>query len=226
MNQNQNNEAVLFENNNSKNLLVTFGGISQGFSGPAFEFFKSLKDVDCDKIFIRDFKQAWYHNGIDNKIKSIEELKKWLQNTIAENEYQNVCFMGNSMGGYAAMLLGTLLNVNTIMSFAPQSYINPFNRILNRDFRWRKQMSFIYKSPTKVKEYFDLKSFFKKHNQYNSDIKIYYSTNHRLDKNHAERLTEIKNVSLFPFSKGGHGVAKDLRDSGELHNILNNIFLK
>lgn len=55
----------LEEFNGNKNLLVSFGGIAQGLGMPVFEFFNSISDIPCDKIFLRDFHQAWYQKGVD-----------------------------------------------------------------------------------------------------------------------------------------------------------------
>lgn len=216
--------GILIELNNNKNLLVSFGGINQGLGIPVFEFFNSLKELECDKIFIRDFNQMWYQNGADKNIDSILELRNFLEEKMVEGKYEKVCFMGNSMGGYGAILFGTMLNVHNIISFAPQTFIDTFNRLISFDYRWKKQMNSIHKNPRKVKSFFDLKVYLNKNDNYNSIISIYYSSKHRLDKIHAERLKNIKGVQLFSFKEGGHSVVKTLRDSGKLNILLKEIF--
>src|SRR5690554_537187 len=88
----------------NKNLLVSFGGIYQGLGIPVFEFFNSISDIECDKIFLRDFNQAWYHKGVDSNLDDMEKVIEFLRSTIRKNKYDKVCFLGNSMGGYAALL--------------------------------------------------------------------------------------------------------------------------
>lgn len=56
-------------------LLISFGGIRQGMGIPVVEFFNSLKDAKCDKIFVRDFHQMWYHKGVNKDILSIPDLE-------------------------------------------------------------------------------------------------------------------------------------------------------
>ena len=41
------------------------------------------------------------------------------------------------MGGYAALLFGNILKVDKVLSFAPQTFIDKTNRLINCDFRWR-----------------------------------------------------------------------------------------
>lgn len=48
------------------------------------------------------------------------------------------------MGGYGAILFGNMLEVDRVISFAPQSYINRWNRLINRERRWEKQIRNIY----------------------------------------------------------------------------------
>ena len=49
------NKEVLTDFNKHEVLLVSFGGISQGLGMPVFEFFNSISDIACDKIYFRDF---------------------------------------------------------------------------------------------------------------------------------------------------------------------------
>jgi hypothetical protein len=126
------------------------------------------------------------------------------------------------MGGYGAILLGLLIKVDRIISFAPQTFIDKKNRFFFWDRRWRKQMNSIHKNKNKHKEFFDLKKIFK--NNFKQQIDIYYSSRHRLDRIHAERLKGIENVKLHGYSSGGHAVVKTLRDSGELNDILSKMF--
>lgn len=208
----------------SENLLVTFGGVQQGIGIPVFEFFNSVKDLNCDKIFIRDFSQTWYQKGIDDETNHIDLLEKKLKDIIEENNFKKICFIGNSMGGYAAILLGSLLKINSVLSFAPQTFIDRKNRLINLDFRWRKEMREIHKNPSKKPEYFDLLNFLNKNNNPETAIEIFYSPKHRLDKIHAERLRGFKNIELIPTIEGGHNIIKTIRDTGELNTLLNSFF--
>lgn len=216
-----NKEGFLVEQKGSKHLVVTFGGINRGIGLPVFEFFNILSESNIDKVFVRDFFQMWYLNGVDDTINTLEKLKVQLENII--KDYERVTFIGNSMGGYAAILFGTLLNVNKVISFAPQTFIDARNRFWKFDIRWRKQINNIHK--TKVcKEYYDLKSFFNHNNiSEKPSIEIYYSSNDRLDKLHAERMQSFKNINLFEFKDGGHEVIRVLKESGQLHTILRNL---
>jgi len=214
--------GILKDLRGSKNLLITFGGIKQGIGIPVFEFFNSVSIIDCDKVFIRDFNQAWYQKGIDNDINTLEKTTHYIEKLLLTQQYNKVCFLGNSMGGYAAILFGLKFNIDKVISFAPQTFINRFNRMLYLDFRWRKQISNIYKQ--KKKGIYDLKTIFELYKNSTTKVKIIYSIKHRLDKIHAERLKKYNQVHLVPMAKGGHAIVKSIRDNDGLLKLIKSSF--
>jgi hypothetical protein len=209
------NKGITYDFNDNNTVLVAFGGINQRMGMPIFEFHKTISGIQADKIFIRDFSQAWYQKGIDFQINSISALIDHLRSVLFERNYDRVCFIGNSMGGFAAILLGTILNVDHIIAFSPQTFIDKWNRLYYLDFRWKNQINSVHKNKNKIKEYFDLKSFLPK-KTYNSIIEVYYSPLHRLDRIHAKRLKNIKNIDLNKVYEGGHAIVKTLKNEGIL----------
>jgi predicted esterase YcpF (UPF0227 family) len=116
--------------NNNKNLIICFGGFYLKMGNiPPFEFLNYLSSIytnKCDLYFFIDRKQCWYHNGIHNITTNIDETVDYLKNII--KNYEKVIFMGNSAGGYAAILFGSLCNVSNVISFIPQTILNnPIN---------------------------------------------------------------------------------------------------
>ena len=68
-------------------------------------------------IFIRDNKKQWYLEGINNDINSIEKLEVFLK---SETKGYKTIMIGSSAGGYAAVLFGSLLKSEYIISFNGQ----------------------------------------------------------------------------------------------------------
>lgn len=160
-----------------------------------------------------------------NELDHIEKIIEYLKQIITQNEYEKVCFLGNSMGGYGAILFGNILEVDRVLSFAPQSFINKWNRLINRDNRWKKQIENIYSFDNKRIDFFDLKEHLKNNPSNKTILEIFYSPNHRLDKKHAERLKKINNIVLHPIQEGGHGVVKTVKNSGQLKDIIKSTLL-
>jgi hypothetical protein len=217
-------EGILISKAASENLLASFGGINQNLGMPVFEFYNSIKDINCDKIFLRDFHQSWYQKGVDDNINNIDKLIVFLSNET--NTYKKVCFLGNSMGGYAALLFGNILKVNKILAFAPQTFIDKTNRLLNLDFRWKKELKNVFDSSYKRSEFFDLKKYFISTKNQFKNAEIFYCPSHRLDRVHAERLKMLPNVSLRMIKEGNHAIVKTLRDNGELKKIILKSFMQ
>jgi len=213
------------EDNDSKKLLVTFGGIRQGMGMPVYEFYNSLKDLDCDKIFIKDVYQAWYHKGVNEEINSILKLKVLLEEVVKKKPYDKIVFIGNSMGGYGAILFGILLNVDCVVAFSPQTFINKLNRLWFKDGRWDKEISNVYFNNSFQKKFYNLKNFLR-NNTYSTQIDIFYSANDKLDSLHSERLKSLKKVTLYSYQKGDHNLIKELRADDELFRIIRERILK
>lgn len=214
----------LFDLQGHKNLLVSFGGMHQGTRKPMFEFYRCLSTIECDKIFLREPNQAWYQKGVDSRIDHIDKLIEYLKKVITDQEYERICFLGNSMGGYAAILFGTLLNIDTVIAFAPQTFIDRINRIKYYDHRWKEEIAAMRLYPLKKTEYFDLKAQLAKVGDFKTSIKVYYDPGDRLDRKHAERLKSFPQVELRPEAEGGHLLVKYIRDKGELNAIIQSSF--
>jgi len=211
--------GVLVEQNGFRNLLVSFGGIRAGMGMPIFEFYNSFDSFQCDKIFIKDEKQCWYQKGINDSIPTIGAVEQYLREIIAG--YDKVCFTGNSMGGYAALYFGKILNVHKVIAFSPQSFIERKKRWIYRDRRWALEIENCYQSPNLCRTSLDLKVFFKRNKcDFPGHMEIYYSNNDRLD----ERMARFKYIKLISFDYGDHGLVRNLKENGDLVEILENAF--
>ena len=135
-----------------------------------------------------------------------------------------VFFVGNSMGGFAAILFATLIGSGHVIAFAPQTFIGPFSRIRAMDFRWQKQIFKTYASSVGKPKYFDLRKVMLNYKR-KIKIQIFVSSDHRLDSRHAQHLQGLSGVEIISFKGGGHGIVKDLRDRNLLPEMLSGAYL-
>lgn len=206
-------------NKDIKPLIITFGGISGGIHGPLFEFKKFLsKNIDCHVIFIRDTNQSWYHKGVIGLGENINEVKNNIREIINKINYSMIITIGGSMGGYAALLFGSLLPVNGIIAFGPQTFIDKDNIKKYKDNRFESQMENLYNN-NNDDTYYDLSKL----SFQNINVQIIYGSKCDLDKIHAERMKN-KNV-IVTGECFGHGVVKNLRDNGMLVKIINDMII-
>lgn len=202
----------------SNKLYLFFGGMAGGLGIPRFEFMRFSRAIGENKIFIRDLSQHWYQTGALGNLDDIYGLRDYLREQIDEINPQEIYFIGNSMGGYAAILLGCLLDVGEIHAFSPQTFISPFKRVATNDFRWFRQVLGTYYKSLFRPHIYDLRKCMP--NKRGSLINIYVSQADKLDCLHASHLSSYPYVKVHLFEEGGHGLVSRLRDTGKLAEIF------
>jgi len=204
-------------------LLIAFGGLKRGFGLiPPFEFFRLTGEVDTKKLYVRDMNQAWYHQGLPGIADNIDGVAVYLRDMIREQQPRKVVAVGNSAGGYAALLFGYLLSANIVLAFSPQTFISRHERALHGDDRWGEyQILNAHQSPTRQEKYFNLKRTLGAHRT-RTKYRIYYQRENRLDNIHARRMRVVDNVFLHPRDEGkdDHHLVIHLRKNGALKKIL------
>lgn len=211
------NEPVKIElSTNGSNLYIFFGGIADM---PQFEFYNYTKRINENKIFIRDLAQCWYQDGLPGISNDIHSTAKYIQRQIESLKPKKIFFVGNSMGGYAAMLFGNLIGKGEVIAFAPQTFISPFLRLIHRDSRWRKQILATYIKSIFKRKAWNLKPLLLR-GRGSDKISVFVSKNHRLDYIHALHIKNISGVNVYEFERGGHKVVKLLRDEGKFSAIM------
>ncbi len=201
------------------NLYVFFGGIAAGIAMPPFEFYNASKIIHEHKIFIRDFSQSWYQNGLLGLTNDIHSTARLIKNRIDEISPDDVFFVGNSMGGYAAILFSTIIGVGEVIAFSPQTFISPVLRFKHKDARWKKKINNTYIRSIFKPKVWDLRNLLLRADS-NRKISIHVSRDDRLDYIHALHIADIKGVKIFEYDGGGHNVVKLLRDQGRLPEIM------
>lgn len=214
------NESIDIQlSENSNTLYVFFGGIAAGIAMPVFEFYNASKIIDAHKVFFRDFSQCWYQDGIPLISKDVYSTAEYLKNKIEYIKPEKLYFVGNSMGGYAAILFANLIGKGEVIAFAPQTFISPYLRIKYRDRRWKKQIFQTYmKSAFKPKAW-NLRPLLIK-SKHKNKVSVFVSTADKLDHIHASHIEDIEGVKVYEFEDGGHGIVKLLRDEGKLPAIM------
>jgi hypothetical protein len=186
---------------------------------PPFEFFRLTSDMAVNKLFLRDFAQAWYHRGLRNISHDVPSTAAYLQSQIARLNVNRTVFVGNSMGGYAAILFGWLVGVDEVHAFAPQTFISRTLRLAYWDRRGRAIYRDMRRTPGLKGDYFDLKRVLLAEPR-RTVLHLHFAKGHRLDRVHCQRLAGLPNVVLHPYDSESHRLIKQLRDDGRLKSIL------
>jgi hypothetical protein len=122
---------IVINNKNNKILIISFQGFDSNILDEHYKINKTnnldkLKKInfylkntfdkitDYNYIYIRDKLQTWYSYNQDIILDKLKEEIKKLGNIIT------IC-IGQSAGGFASILFGSLLNANYIISIVPQT---------------------------------------------------------------------------------------------------------
>jgi pimeloyl-ACP methyl ester carboxylesterase len=202
-------------------VLVAFGGISGGMAMPPFEFLKLSEGIRSNTIFVRDPRRAWYHLGVPGLGRDIDGCASTLDHLIAAQRPRRTVMVGNSAGGYAALLFSRLVSrVETVLAFSPQTFIDRGRRFAHMDRRWRRELRGVYANPMASRCYFDLRSTLRPTDGRTIQTHIFVAADDRLDRLHAGRVASIPGVEVHQLPAGGHSVIRILRDQGTLKSIV------
>lgn len=124
--------------NNSDILLVTFGY----WTSVKRERYFCLKtsslnlsnEIPIDILYVRG-KSTWYLGDLVGIGNGVDEIKSFFSEQI--KNYKKVIFVGVSMGGYGAILYGSLCGVDCVFAYKPQTDLEYPLKFLpkNRDYR-------------------------------------------------------------------------------------------
>lgn len=203
----------------SSKLYVMFGGIAAGLGIPPFEFYKSAQILDENKIFVRDLSQTWYQNGLPGIADNACQLAEHLGIVAERLAVNDIYFIGNSMGGYAAILIAALLRKGKAIAFSPQTFISFPKRVRYWDMRWNREVCKTYLTSFAKAHYYDLRELLQI-NDCGYSVEIHTSRIERKDLIHAKNLGMFTNVTIHEYCFGGHDLVRRLRDKGTLASII------
>lgn len=143
------------------------------------------------EFFFRDIYKSWYITGINSRINSIDKMVEFIKSELPENA--TVVTVGNSAGGYAAALIGTLIGASWIFDFSGQNTLmfqgnNPFVKK--------------YLLQEEKSRYFELNRIWKAMEC--PPIFYFYSGKNTEDAKQFEVIKNCKNIYAFGFSTKTH----------------------
>lgn len=212
-------------------LILSFGFIDWSRL-PNFDFFGRTKKLEMrtgtvfNRILVRDIENAWYHRGVPGLGSHVDEVASALRGLIHSIRPCRVVAIGQSMGGYAAIMFGMLLDVERIVAFGPLSHLDPSKAAIDGDRRFLPVMEALQADPPKS-GYFDLVRLGQALG-YRGELHIVFGTHPgdddgasgNLDAIHALRLARLPGVSLYPCPGSQHAVVQWLIDRHQIDDLL------
>jgi pimeloyl-ACP methyl ester carboxylesterase len=204
----------------ARTLLLAFGGLNRQIGMPPFEFFSLTRDIPVKRLFVRDPRQAWYHCGMPQHGASLMSVADSLRGLIARHDVERLVVVGNSAGGYAALVFGTLLGAETVLCFAPQTVLDLKVLAAAGDHRWDDNLRPHARTGALDPHWIDLQRALPGARRADTRYEIYFDDSSLLERWHAERLLGIEGVRLYRFGHGDHDLVRMLRETGALERIL------
>lgn len=202
------NAGFAYERKGSDRLLVTFGSLLLPADGvPVWNFLRATEGIDSDRLFLRDHQEQWYQRGIV-ECPSVTDLETWLDRTI--RGYRSVLFAGSSMGGFAALLFGGLLAVDTYV-INPQTSLL-LDRTLGHVAEWDAQLDKVLDDlPADAMLDVSVASI--------CGVKrvVVYAAQNPVDVLHAERMI---GATLDPREFDNHLLVRHMTQTGEIRRVL------
>lgn len=218
-------------------LLVISFGFAIWTETPSFDFFGKTKRVESltgrhiNRVLLRDLANSWYHRGIPGLGLDVDETAESLKGLIRTIRPGRVVTIGQSMGGYAAIMFGALLNADQSIAFGPLSFLNSGEALKYNDRRWLSVMEDLERNPPGAR-YFDLVDLCR-NAPTSGGIDVFFGTKPEpggttesvnLDAFHAQRLAQIPRCRLHPFPESGHLIVPYLSDAGLMDGFLIRLF--
>lgn len=200
----------------SPTLLVYFGGLRPGEAVPRFDWIGVSRAVPTKRLYLRDHDQAWYHRGVQGLGSSIAETARSLDGLIRRIAPERVAFVGNSFGGYGAILFGALLGADAVHTYSPQTFVTRRERERHGEGRWRAEMARIEAAGGGI----DLKPFLRGLGVPPVPVVVHYATDDACDVAQARELETVPGVELRAHPEGGHFLVRLLKQRGDLTRSL------
>ena len=218
-------------------LVIAFGFVSWT-SRPAFDFYGRLRKLEqvsgqpLNKILVRDSGNAWYHRQIAGLGNHVDETAQALRELVRRIAPSQVTTLGQSMGAYAAVMYGLLLDAQQIVAFGPLSFLDVQQARLYHELRWLPVMESLAQDPP-LSGYYDLAALCRARATEHTQLHLLFGTRPdaansgasasesvNLDAMHAQRLAAFGRCTLHPFPQSGHAVVQHLIDTKRINGLL------
>lgn len=208
--------TYLLDNTASSDILmISFAVFPAPGGKSAFDFRRATHPLGVKRLFLRDPHMMWYQKGTPGIGDDVPAVAAFLKKIIVQEGVKRVVMIGNSGGGFSALLFGALLGVDEIHAFNPPTRLREPDDTSAPD-----QLRALELEKGRAIPYLDLREIFRQHLQPGTKVYIHYSRGERRDKRHAKYLREFPNVRLIEYPFVSHHVARFFAERAMLTPLL------
>jgi len=186
-------------------LFISMTGIGHLIAGmPEEEFIGTTWDGGANScVFVSDLKRTWYN---DRRV--LDEAVKILRSIVEAINPRTVVAIGNSMGGFGAIVLSSLLRIDTVIGFVPQYSIDP--AIVPEEKRWTG-----YRSRIAEIVYKEAATHFVPQTEY-----YLFHGSDKVDAHQSRRFPRAQNIHGYVIANAQHNLAAMLKSNGHLRDVI------
>ncbi|GAB5388674.1 MAG: hypothetical protein Alpg2KO_16420 [Alphaproteobacteria bacterium] len=184
-----------------KTVLLSFTGIRFGLGGVHYggAEFRGLGERFDNTLFLYDLTRSWGNHLDWDQI--AQQLAPFVQG-------RHVDAIGNSMGGFLAILASRILTLQTVISMVPQYSVHP--DLMPEETRWKRYTRKISDWPCP-----SLDGCFQPTTRY-----TIITADNPAEQRHWSRFPVLDNINLYALSHDRHGLGNSLKKQGALAPIL------
>ncbi|WP_283424290.1 alpha/beta hydrolase [Shimia sagamensis] len=124
---------VAYMRGTGNRLVVTLGGVgTKPNEMPPFEFVGTASQGGENHVILVTERARTWMNSPDLPVAIVKEI----ETVVAREAIDEVVAIGNSMGGFMALVLPTLTRVDTVVAPSPQFSMHP--NVVPEETRWQK----------------------------------------------------------------------------------------
>jgi len=202
----------------SRVLVVSFSGLKPNpHAVPGFSLRRTFMGLPIKKLYLRDLDRAWFLRGLRGVTTDVEATVAFLAAEAKSVQARRLILTGYSLGGFAALLYGSLLGADEVHAISPQTFLSFWGRWRARDNRWRRYVLPLHFGPTR--RFHELRPWLAR-TEGRTGLHVHFASDSRLDTIHAGYVTGLPGVVAHDHKEGGHRLVTALMESGELRAIF------
>jgi hypothetical protein len=186
----------------SNQLFYVYTGKRGRLMGSPVGFMTQTRLLERNVVFLSDPHGSFYADGVSADLDDYDKVVAWQRDLRRELTHVERSFcLGTSMGGYAALLFGYLLEVEEVWAFSPLTI--PTADVCRRVPPERADLAVLLRTPNGRTRY-----------------NVYYNQNWGADAIAAGSLAECEGVRLCPQEGEGHNVVQTLLERRLLGELI------
>ncbi len=191
----------------SETAIVAFS--SRGAENGRFHFFELDRVAPTPaKLLVRDPSENWYNTGLPGVGDTVADIAAAIEEKVAELNAKRILTIGSSMGGYAAILFGCMIQAERAIALVPQTLLDP-------DLpRRRPPRGVALQVP-------DLREVVAK--TPSTKIDVIAALDDILDVFHAQRIASFPSVRVLGLSGVDHKFAETLNQQGKYYPLIEDL---